>query len=325
MPTEDPFGERLLTVPLKRTLQDEEKRLIPRVPTTSTRSEDPWGENLVHQAFRATHGITQIIADVNREHVAIDLDYHSLDAPMVVICPDFPGSRTDDIVKALAEAGMSSAVINYRGFPKSTGTFGFSGATYDIDRSLDVLTRDVPFEKSKIALLGIGYGAFFATNFAKDYSYGNSMVGISPIVDLRTFMEQTDMKDFLEKGAKTVRGEVPQWQYEHQELLVFNNPTDQFAYVEPSLMVHMNNECTEELSTCTLIEHLGICNLLVVHGTVDTVVAPEQGQRMYDLSTCCKRLETIEGADHHYTGKREQMLTTVTNHLTKRFGLKSGE
>jgi len=291
-------------------------------------SEDPFGERLFHQAHRELKGIKQIVADVNHEHVVVDLDYHSREAPMVVICPDFPPSRTEDLVKGLGTSGFSTAVINYRGFPASSGEFTFSGATYDIDRSVDSLTSNVPFDKRKLVFLGVGYGAFFVTNYVNDYRNGNHVVAVSPITDLRQFMQEIDLTKFLEEASPEVKGDVNTWRFQHQELLVFNNPTDQFAYISPTLRIHSVYDPEEKpgvLPTQTMVEGLGLCDLLVVHGTNDQIVKPEQGQRMYNLSRCSKRLVEVVGANHEYDGKRQELVTAIVDHLVGKFYQPAGE
>lgn len=51
--------------------------------------------------------------------------------------------------------------------------------------------------------------------------------------------------------------------------------------------------------------------LLIVHGTQDAIVNPEQAKILYEHAKQPKKLVLIDGADHVYTNQRQELLDTI--------------
>jgi len=328
MSSEDPFGERLTSI-------DQDKgnpgssEIAPSMEGVSAaqRFEDGFGDRL----FQATHLARRryvLETEVNHEVLRADVRYRGSQAPMVVFCPDFPGDHSNkDLESEIFARGISTAFVDYRGMGDSEGTFSFSGAEYDLSRIVEDLREKFSFPREEIAIIGEGYGSYFALNLANSHNYLHNLVSISGISDLRTYISDSDLKNLLNSSTEKVRGNPEHWYGEHLELLSFNNPTDRFGYVSPSLSVRLGDgnqsiDAPESspLDIKTMIEHLQLCNLLVVHGSADTIVNPGQSMVLYETSPCPhKELKIIDGADHVYRGKRVEMIKAVADHLTNLF------
>lgn len=251
--------------------------------------------------------------EVNSSEVRVDVSYQGFFSPMAIFCHGFPGEEKNrDIAESLFKRGFSTSVIKYRGVEDSTGEFSFSGATYDIKRSIDALKENYPFIDENSAIIGYSYGGLFSVNVAKDTPSIRNMVAISPVVDLNDFINDNDLETFFDNSVKKVRGRPNQWLYEQQELLAFSNPTDSFIYMSPYETNSRNLNVPQ-----TMIEHLSLDNLLVVHGTEDKEVRPKHGKTLYAQAKCNKEFHAVHGANHTYSVHREELINIVTDYLTK--------
>ncbi len=325
MTSEDPFGERAagnarqLYQPGHSTPADSLGSLDSLEGATTRHLEDPFGERM--QRKLATHEEHVAEAVVNHATVRTYVRYLGNNAPMVLILPDFPGQeRNEDLARSLAQEGLSTAIVGYRGTYHSEGNFSFSGAVYDIEQVVEGLREQFPSDQHRTVILGEGYGALFGMNYIKDHQEIRNSVLLSPLFDLAEFMKEVNLDDYLERNKGKARGEPLQWSYEQGELLQFSNPAAKFSYLEPTLRMTRSSAShiqEPELEAATMAEGLELCNLLVIYGTQDHLILPHHAQALYQQSPCRKKIIPVEGAEHFFPEHREQMIRTVTQHLTE--------
>lgn len=257
--------------------------------------------------------------EVNKDIVRTEVSYCSDAAPMVLLCPGFPGTQKyRDLLERLFVEGVSTALIKYRGTEDSSGEFSFPGAIYDIQRTIDSLRNKFPHDKKKFGMIGYSYGGLFSINVAKEDPRIETLVCISPVIDLEKFLSDNNMPAFFDDSLALARGRPAQWLYEQKELSALHNPVGNFIFLDPR--VTFQEQFPSDGGTLepkTLIEYSGIKNLLVVHGSTDKEVPMKHGKRLFDLAKAKKKFLLVEDADHAYSNPnpRTKMIDAVTQYI----------
>jgi len=210
--------------------------------------------------------------------------------PTVIILHGIPGiEKNTDIAYALRDTGWNVLIFHYRGCWGSEGEYTLAGIPDDVEAAINALTSGAyPVDAERLALVGHSLGGWAAIVCAARDPRVKAAVTIGGISNMRTWhlSEEAAMNDarFLSgtSGAEILS--------QVRALGKTRNPVD-------------------------VIGDLGSTSVLILHGDADEVVLVDQAHALYRASSGLDDLVIVEGADHHFSRHRQQMVETVMKWL----------
>jgi hypothetical protein len=169
------------------------------------------------------------------------------------------------------QAGISLLIWDYRGFGRSAGTPSEEGLYQDGDAAWNWLRHRAKADGLPAAMLGKSLGSAVAIHSAA----GLAGTGDQPVA-LVLDSAFTSMREIVTRLAPMV-------------------PWQQAAGPGAASLASAIPPLFESLDRVPLIQ----CPTLVLHGSRDTLVPLEQGQRIYDALPGEKQMNVIPGAAHN--------------------------
>jgi dipeptidyl aminopeptidase/acylaminoacyl peptidase len=206
--------------------------------------------------------------------------------PAALVLHGFPGfEKNYDIARALRELGYNALIFHYRGCWGSEGGYDLTKIPTDVKSAIDTIQARPDVDPDKIIAVGHSMGSYAAVVTAAQDSRIKAVVAISGSGDLRMSPppERKRTENTLQfLSGITFEDFVAQRRVQAEKL----NPFDHVAKISPR-------------------------PILIIHGTEDAIVKPEQAKILYERAKRPKRLVLIEDADHVYTDQRQQLLNTI--------------
>ena len=217
--------------------------------------------------------------------------------PAVIICHTFHDNKDNELIFSLwddlSRAGFVCLRFDFSGRGESQGDFKdltISQEINDLKAAFNFLDRHEQVDSDRIGILGHSMGGIDAILFAAKHKKTASIAALSTRSDTKEFIDSY-FDDYQQKLWKQ-RGYVQ-----------MHNKSEISADFLRDAEKH---SITEEIKK---IE----CPILMVHGTDETRVPFEDARELFNHAKEQKKLELIEGADHHFTAgaHRQELLDAV--------------
>lgn len=207
--------------------------------------------------------------------------------PLLVFCHGFPGRNWNDRVAAEVTArGFGALLFRYRGAHGSEGAYAFRHNEEDIVAAIEAARPHAPHG---LGLLGYSMGGFHATRaLAREPTLADFVVLQAPLADVHLMRKRigAPMWDaFLAEGANVLAAPHAQLVEEARA----HRPEDDPVHLAPMLKMPA----------------------LVVHGSADVEVPPEQGRALFEAWGGAKEHVEIAGADHHFAGHEADVARAI--------------
>ncbi len=196
----------------------------------------------------------------------------SSENPTLIVLHSLGGTRQDFLKFNLPiwQQGFNLALVDMRSHGKSGGeyfTYGFHERK-DVSQLIDFLETYHKEASQHIAVMGISAGGAVAISSAAYDKRIKGLVTISAFADLnKTIAKQVPwLPSFWRKRAIIKAEEIAKFS------IAEISPINQIAKVN--------------------------CPILIVHGTLDKYISPENGQKLYDAAKDEKHFYAVEGGNH---------------------------
>jgi len=214
--------------------------------------------------------------------------------PTALLLHGLPGfEKNVDIAYGLREIGWNVLIPHYRGSWGSEGNYRFSGVPNDVKNSITHMTTKPYVDEDKIFLVGHSLGAWatIITTAQDERVKGGIAIagGISSKPTEAEARGNTHVKNLIEQ--KFLKG------------ITFEE-----AVVD---LIKRGGE----LASQDWIGKISPRPLLMIGGEQDEAATPDRVKALYAYAKEPKKLVIIKDADHVFTKKRHELVTTVTDWL----------
>lgn len=217
--------------------------------------------------------------------------------PGLLICHGLAGHKTGKyriyvhLAKRLAEAGIASLRIDFRGSGDSEGDFGemtLETEVSDAIKALEFLRQDPHVDAARLGLFGRSIGGTVAVMAARRYGLIKSLATWAPVFDGEQWLEKWNTLNSIELTPEhrhrmmSVNGQVP------------------------------GNEFFNQLFTLRMddeLKGLDHAPFLHIHGELDNVIHIEHAHRYYELRRSAKgenKFIRLPRSDHDFSDPTEQ-------------------
>jgi len=203
--------------------------------------------------------------------------------PALCLCHGIPRGIPDPndrgypfLAERFSKAGFLTLIFNFRGTGDSGGNFDILGWTRDLETVIEYIYNMREVEKDKISLMGFSGGAAVSAYVASEDPRVSSLVLCSCPAEFHLVTDVTRAKSMIEHFRRVgiIRdGNFP-----------------------PSVDEWLDS--FSQLSPINRIEKISPRPLLIVQGTEDDVVDPQDAWALYNSAGEPKDILLVEGAGH---------------------------
>lgn len=210
-----------------------------------------------------------------------DLTSRGPDAPLVVLCHGIPLSSPDPsdpgyrgVCRQLAEQGLSTLFVNFRGCGDSTGDFHVGGWYSD-------LCSVVEFAKSEVVsrtlcLAGFSAGGALAIKYAAEHGGVDGVASFAAPAGLSRVFERQHTMQLIEAARDIGIIKDPAFP-----------PSPDWFY-----------EDARENEAIDFVSRVSPAPLLIVHGEQDELVPVSQGRELFEAAGEPRELALLSGGEH---------------------------
>ncbi|UNC93428.1 alpha/beta hydrolase [Candidatus Contubernalis alkaliaceticus] len=216
--------------------------------------------------------------------------------PAICLCHGIPGGRAalDNPVRAdgpgkesllenypklaqwFSQKGFATFTFNFRGTGESGGNFDLGEWTEDLRTVLDYIFQHPGIQKDRVILVGFSGGAAVSIYTASRNPQIHAVVSLACPADFNLLINESRLEETLKRLRKI--GIIRDAGF----------PPDPKAWLNRAL----------SLRPLENIEKISPRPVLIIHGTEDEIIPPEQAIDLFRAASRPKDLFLIEGAGH---------------------------
>lgn len=219
--------------------------------------------------------------------------------PAILMCHGLAGHKTGKyrlyvhLAKMLAEAGVASLRIDFRGSGDSEGDFSdmtLEGEVSDALKGLDFLQKDLHLDQSRIGLFGRSVGGTVALMTARRHGGIKSLGTWAPLYDAAQWedkwkiLQSTELTPEHRHHMMSVNGQIPGYEF-----------------LKQLFSIKMDEE----------LQALDSAPLLHIQGELDNIVNIEHANRYVIQRQNAKgknKFIRLPGCDHDFSDPKEQLI-----------------
>ena len=245
----------------------------------------------------------EIIFESNTHKIAGTFETSNVNRkrPGILMCHGLTNTKKDcplisQVKDVLCSEGYATFRFDFYGSGESDGRFQdktISEMVINAKDALDILSADKLVEDKNIGLWGRSMGALVAAMLVKDKRVRASVLTSAPIFPHKTFYPlyaQDVTRNSVPLPPGTVSGEIKG-----------EAKLSKAFFTE---LQDIENEATQVLHDAS--------SVLIIQGDQDEKVPPDYAKYIYNLAKEPKKLLTIEGAGHDYSGKEKQVVSAIS-------------
>jgi len=226
----------------------------------------------------------------------------------ILMCHGLTNTKEDcplisQVKEKLRSEGYGTFRFDFYGSGESEGQFRdktISEMVINAKDALDILSSKKTIDRGKIGLWGRSVGALIAAMLIKDERVRASVLVSAPIFPYETFYPlyaKDPARDFVTLPSSTVSGKI-------------KGPLE----LSKDFFIEL-----KKIQDKVLHVLQGASSVLMVQGDQDKKVNPEYAKHIYTILNEPKKLFMVNGANHDYVGKENQVISAVlkwyTTHL----------
>lgn len=224
---------------------------------------------------------------------------HVKNYPAVLICHGLAGHKTGryrlyvHLAKTLAEAGIASLRIDFRGSGDSEGDFSemtLEGEVSDALKGLDLLQKDPYLDQSSIGLFGRSVGGTVALMAARRHGGIKSLGTWAPLYDAKQWEDKWKILHTAELTS------------EHRHCMMnVNGQVPGYAFLKQLFSMRMDEE----------LQDLEDAPLLHIQGELDEVINIEHAEKYLKQRQKAKgqnKFIRLPGCDHDFSNPKERQI-----------------
>lgn len=214
--------------------------------------------------------------------------------PAIIICHTFHDNKDHEFMvslwDSLSRQGFICLRFDLSGHGESQGDYRDMTITQDVKdlrAAFDFVSNLEQTDRKRVGILGHSTGGIDAILFSAGHKEVKSIAVLSARADIQEFIDSYMDKYQQEEWKRTGRAEF----YGMEEVSAdFLRDAERY-------------EILEEIKNVK-------CPMMIVHGTEDARVPFEDARELFNHAKEPKRIELIEGADHHFSepGHRQELL-----------------
>jgi dienelactone hydrolase len=216
--------------------------------------------------------------------------------PAVVICHGYPGNtKNTDLAEELALNGIISLIFHPQGAWGSTGNYSLMRLGSGTRAAIDYLRTLEKVDQSRIGIVSHSMGNLALVEVMTRDPTIKTGILLSP-PDLRVFASEDVVREtaFWMNGIAGFR----------------------LKGVSVESLIDDLSGALKTLNPVDLVSKIR-APLMVVVGSNDTRVTPEQARRVFNEANEPKRFSLIDGADHDFSDHRVPMIKVVLERLNE--------
>lgn len=228
--------------------------------------------------------------------------------PAIVICHGYASSKDSEsyttLEKLLLPTGVATFRFDYRSHGESQGSWEnltLGGVKNDIKSAIDYLLTNYQekINKTKLMLYGGSFSGLPVVWLTSEDQRVKYLICRSGVIDpLKRYKRLYDLSKWKKQGWIETRESDQDPRYAKLSYKLINEIAD--------------------LKIENVISRVQVPTL-IMHGTADTTVLPDHSHFLYKyLGSKDKTLKLIEGVDHWYHGKRDEMQQVIVDWINKK-------
>jgi dipeptidyl aminopeptidase/acylaminoacyl peptidase len=228
--------------------------------------------------------------------------------PVIVICHGYSSSKDSEsyttLEKLLIPSGVAVFRFDYRAHGESEGSWEdltLGGVKADIKSAIDHLLENFQekINKKKLILYGGSFSGLPVVWLTSEDERIKYLICRSGVID--PFKRYKRLYD------------INKWRNQGWIGSIYGNKDPRYTKLSYELINEIADLKIEKVASRVKVP------TLIMHGTADKVVLPDHSHFLYrKLGSKKKTLKLIEGVNHWYHGKRDEMQKTIVDWIKKK-------